>query len=88
MALFVIFVLGVANFALHRAVLESRHPLVNHIPWQSNRAGGWMSLGIEFIMLLVAMEMSARGSEGWVWAYGMYTLANGSGAWLILNGKV
>ena len=33
MALAFIFVLGIGNFALHKAVLESGHPLLGQMPW-------------------------------------------------------
>jgi len=88
MALVVIFCLGVANFAMHRAVLESRHPALGHIPWAANRTGAWFSLLVEFVMLLGAMLMSEQGAVGWMWGYAVYTLANGAGAWLILTGEV
>ena len=60
MALVIVFMLGVANFALHRAVLDCRHPVLGHVPWQEYRLGGWFSLGVEYVMLLISMAMIER----------------------------
>ena len=61
MELIVIFLLGVANFAMHRAVQESRHPLLDQAPWFFSAMGGWFSLSVEFIMLVGCMAMAASG---------------------------
>lgn len=88
MAILVTFLLGVANFALHKAVLESRHPLLGQVPWFFHMLGGRFSLLVEFLMLLGAMLLVAGGSTGWAWAYAAYSLLNGASAWLILTGRV
>lgn len=59
------FLLGVGNFAVHRAVLNSEHPLLGQVPWFFHLLGGRFSLLVEFIMLLGAMLMVADGSVGW-----------------------
>ena len=88
MVLVLIFVLGVANFAMHKAVLESGHPMIAMAPWYFHMLGGRVSLAIEFMMLLGTMLMVAYGAPGWAWFYGVYSLANGASAWLILSGRV
>jgi hypothetical protein len=85
MAILVLFVLGTLNFALHRAVLESGHPLLGQVPWFFHMLNGRFSLVVEFGMLLAAMLMTASGSPAWSWGYGCYSLANVLGAWLILS---
>jgi hypothetical protein len=84
----VVFCLGVVNFAAHRAVLESGHPILAQVPWFFRPLGGKLSLVVEFAMLLGAMVMVASGSTGWAWVYMLYTALNGVSAWLIFSGKV
>ncbi len=85
MALIIIFLLGIANFAVHRAVLESRHPKLDEIGWFSNRFGKRAMLGIEFMVLLAALLMVASGWTFLVWGYLVYSLFNALAAWLILT---
>jgi hypothetical protein len=87
MAILVLFVLGTLNFALHRAVLESGHPLLGQVPWFFHMLNGRFSLVVEFGMLLAAMLMTASGAALWTWGYGCYSLANVLGAWLILTDR-
>lgn len=84
MGLWFVFFLGIGNFAAHRAVLESRHPLLVEIPWFFGR----FSLAIEFAMLLGAMLMIASGSLTWAMLYGGYSLVNLGSAWLILTRRI
>lgn len=84
MGLWFVFLLGIGNFAAHRAVLESRHPLLAEIPWFFGR----FSLAIEFAMLLGAMLMIASGSLTWALLYGGYSLVNLGSAWLILTRRI
>jgi hypothetical protein len=88
MAIFVIFLLGIANFAMHKAVLESHHPLLGRMPWFFHLLGGRFSLGVEFLMLLAAMLMVSAGAFAWAWIYVIYSLFNGLSAWLILSGRI
>lgn len=88
MALAILFLLGVANFAMHKAVLESGHPLLNQVPWYFHMLGGRISLLVEFIMLLGSMLMVASGSIGWAWAYAVYSVLTAISAWLILSGRL
>ena len=65
MAILFLFLLGVANFAMHKAVLESGHPLLGQVPWFFHLLGGRFSLVVEFFMLLGTMLMVSQGSAGW-----------------------
>ena len=87
MALVLMFLLGMANFAFSKAVLESGHPLLGHTG-SMRMFGGRVGLIIEFVVLLGSMIMVDSGATGWAWAYGFYTLANAMGAWLVLTRRV
>jgi hypothetical protein len=86
-ALLLIFLLGIANFALHKAVLESGHPLLGRMPFM-NVLGPRASLIAEFLVLLGAMLLVGSGSLLWGWAYFGYTTFNALAAWLILSRRV
>lgn len=88
MAIVILFLLGIANFTMHKAVLESGHPLLGQVPWFFHMLGGRFSLLVEFAMLLGTMLMVDTGSIGWAWGYALYSLVNGVSAWLILSGRV
>ena len=87
-ALLVTFLLGVANFAMLKAVLESGHRLIGRMPWFVYMLGGRGSLVVEFLLLLGAMLLVGTGSPGWAWAYAGYTAFNAVAAWLILTRRV
>lgn len=88
MAVILIFFLGIGNFALHKAVLESGHPLLGRMPWFVHMLGGRMTLVTEFLVLLAAMLLAANGWPALIWAYLLYTGLNAFSAWLILSGRV
>ncbi len=88
MAIVALFLLGVANFALHKAVLESGHPLLGQVPLLMYRSGRKFSLVLEFAILLGSMLMVDAGSFGWAWGYLAYSLLNGTSAWLILSNRI
>lgn len=88
MAILVTFLLGIANFALHKAVLESRHPILAQLDWLFRPLGGRFSLLLEFMMLLGTLALAANGATGWAWAYALYTTMNGASAWMILTGRM
>lgn len=88
MGVILIFLLGIANFAVHKAVLESRHPLLGQVPVFFHLLGGRFSLIVEFLMLLGALLMVSQGSGGWLWLYLGYSGVNAVSAWLILTGRV
>lgn len=82
------FLLGIGNFAVHRAVLNSEHPLLGQATWFFQMLGGRFSLVVEFVMLLGAMLMVSDGSAGWAWFYAGYSAVNATSAWLLLSGRI
>lgn len=88
MAVFVIFLLGIGNFALHKAAMESRSSLLKEVPWLAAVRGKQIAFGAEFAVLLAAMLLAANGWPGLVWGYLIYSAINGISAWLILSGRV
>ena len=83
MVILLTFLLGLGNFALHKAVLESRHPVVGQLRWL-----GKPSLALEFALLLTALLLVANGLPAWGWAYVGYSALNGLAGWLILSRRV
>jgi uncharacterized membrane protein YqgA involved in biofilm formation len=81
-------ILGIGNFALHRAVLERGHPLAEQMPDFLAAVGGRLTLAAEFAVLLVAMLLVANGWPDIVWAYLAYSVLNAMAAWLILSRRV
>jgi hypothetical protein len=88
MGIVLTFLLGVGNFAMHKAVLESRHPLLGQVPWFMHLLGGRAGLVTEILLLLAAMLLVAQGYPAWGWAYFGYSVLNGVAAWLILTRRV
>ncbi|MFM2411659.1 MAG: hypothetical protein RL481_2487 [Pseudomonadota bacterium] len=88
MYLIACFFMGVGNFAMHKAVVESGHPFVEDTKLYFGRYFGRnASYALELAILAGAMLM-AYGGSGWiVMAYIMYTLFNALSAWLLLSGK-
>lgn len=82
-------ILGVFNFALHRAVLESGHPVfeqtVEPMPEFLEAWGGRLTFVAEFAVLVAAMLLAANGWPEMGWAYLAYTALNAMAAWLILR---
>lgn len=79
---------GIGNFAVHKAVLESRHPMLDALPGFYRSGGGRFSLWFEFVILLAAMLLAGNGWPGMAIAYGIYSLLNFGTGWLILSGRV
>ena len=86
--LIVIFILGVANFTMHSAVLNSGHKLLGQMPGFVQVLGGRLTLVAEFLVLLAAMLLVANGWGSLVWAYAGYSALNAVSAWLILSGRI
>ncbi|MEP6868421.1 MAG: hypothetical protein ABJA20_07880, partial [Novosphingobium sp.] len=76
------------NFAMHKGVLESGHPLLSHLPRLMRAPGGRASLFVEFLLLLGTMLMVGGGAVFWAGAYALYSAVNALSAWLILTGRV
>lgn len=81
------FLLGVGNFAMHKAVLESRHPMLAQMPW-FEMFGGRFSMAIEFILLAGALLLTVSGQPAWGLGYLGYSVLNGVAGWLIVTRKV
>jgi hypothetical protein len=84
-----IFIMGIANFAMHRAVVESGHPFVRDSKLYFGRhIGKNGSYILEFAVLLGMMTLAANGSWFAPAVYGIYTALNMLAAWLLLTGRV
>jgi hypothetical protein len=82
------FFLGIGNFAMHKAVIESGHPFVEDTKLYFGRYFGRNgSYAIEFIILAGAMLTAHSGSTWIVLAYFLYTGFNAVSAWLLLSGR-
>lgn len=88
MALIFVFLLGIGNFAAHKAVLESGHPVLGQLAWLFESLGGRLSLLLEFAMLLGTLLALGQGGSGWAWFYAGYSALNFGTAWLILTGRL
>ncbi|WP_298190860.1 hypothetical protein [Novosphingobium sp.] len=88
MAILIIFLLGVGNFALHQAIMDSGHPLLDQMPWFYHALSSRFSLVVEFLMLLGGLLLASEGVAWGALAYLAYSLLNAFSAWLILSGKV
>ncbi len=88
MALIVTFLLGMGNFAWHRAVMESGHPMVAEIPSALLPVMRLASLALEFVLLCGALYAARSGNGHWLWAYCGYSAINGGAAWLIVSRRI
>ena len=88
MVIFFVFLLGIGNFALNRAVLNSRHPALDQMAWLVRGLGGRASLALEFALLVAALLLAAGGHPGWAWAYFGYSALNALAAWLVLSRRI
>lgn len=88
MLLITCFVLGVANFAMHKAVAESGHPFVEDTKrFFGAHFGPYGSYAIELALLIGAMWSANGGSPAVSILYAAYTAINGVATWLLLSGK-
>lgn len=88
MAILVIFLFGIGNFALHRAVFESGHPLIEQMPWFYHAMNRRLALGVEFLMLVAALLLAAQGAAWAALAYAGYSALGALAGWLILSRRV
>jgi hypothetical protein len=85
----IIFLCGIANFALHKATMESDHPMALQMRAAFSRfLRGWGSYMLEFLILLSALSFAAMGYTIALPAYIVYTGMNGVAGWAILSGKI
>ncbi|MCY1670566.1 hypothetical protein OVA07_06010 [Novosphingobium sp. SL115] len=88
MAILITFLLGVGNFALHRAVADSGHPLLGRMPEFFHALGGRFTLILEFLLLVAALTFASEGNVGGPIAYVVYSVLNSFSSWLILTDRV
>jgi hypothetical protein len=89
MFLIICFVLGIGNFAMHRAVIESGHPFVEDTKFYFGRHFGRNgSYFLEFAMLFAALYFAHSGSTLALLVYAIYTALNALAAWLLMSGRV
>jgi hypothetical protein len=88
MLLLICFFMGVANFALHKAVAESGHPYVEEAKRHFGALfGPYGSYMIELALLIGAMWLANTGSVAIAVMYSAYTAINGIATWLLLSDK-
>lgn len=88
MAILIIFLLGVGNFALHQAIMDSGHPVLSQLPWLYNAVSRRLALLVEFLMLVGGLLLASEGIAWGALGYLAYSLLNAISAWLILSGRV
>jgi hypothetical protein len=89
MSLILCFFLGIINFAMHKAVVESRHPFVEDAKLYFGRhIGKYGSYLLEFGILAGAMLFADSGSNLIAIFYALYATINGVAAWLLLSGRI
>lgn len=76
MAILITFLLGIGNFALHRAVMNSGHPLVGRMPRIAHALGGRVTFAVEFVLLFAALMFAAEGNVSGPIAYVIYSVLN------------
>jgi uncharacterized membrane protein YecN with MAPEG domain len=89
MVLIICFLLGIVNFALHRAVVESGHPFVEDTKKYFGRFfGSYSSYIIEFIILIGVLLLASSGP--WIVAlvYFCYSVINILAAWMLLTEQI
>lgn len=87
-AVTLIFALGIGNFALHKAAMESDSPVMRQLPWITRKNGKRAAFLFEFAILLAAMLLAANGWPNLAWAYLVYSALNAVSAWLIFSGRI
>lgn len=88
MELLLPFILGVVNFALHKAVIESGHPALSALPSLARSRGGKVMLAVELAILVGVMLAADAGWNGAIWGYGIYTIMNAFAAWSIVSKRM
>lgn len=76
-ALALLFLAGIGNFAMHRAFLESDDPLIRQmIAPLAGRVGPHATYIVEFLLLVGAMAIAPRNAVIAIMLYGIYTIFN------------
>lgn len=88
MAMIFAFLLGIGNFALHRAVFESGHIMLAGMSARNFQLARIVSMILELGLLILALHASFAGELGWAGLYLAYSLLNALGAWLMLSKRI
>lgn len=89
MLLILCFLMGIGNFAMHKAVAESGHPFVRDTKlYFGKHFGQYGSYSVEWLMLAGAMYFAHEGSFVISSIYAAYTAVNALAAWLLLSGRI
>lgn len=84
MLLWITFGFGIANFYMHRAVMEGDSPILAEIADTVRRIGGrWGGYMLEFALLVGALWFVRKGSSAAAIVYGGYTTLNVAGYYMI-----
>jgi hypothetical protein len=82
------FLMGIANFAMHKAVAESGHPFVEDTKrYFGTYFSPYGSYAIELTLLIGAMWFANESSLIISLFYWAYTGMNGIATWLLLSGR-
>lgn len=77
LALIFIFLAGIGNFAMHRALFESGDAIIKASVAPVQRAmGRYTSYAFEFVLLLMTMSFSQSWPVATLILYGLYTMIN------------
>lgn len=88
MLLIFCFLMGIANFAMHKAVAESGHPFVEDTKrYFSRHFSPYGSYAIELALLIGALWFANEGSLAVSLTYWAYTGINAIATWLLLSGR-
>ncbi len=80
--------MGIANFAMHKAVSESGHPFVEETKrYFSPHFSPYGSYAIELALLIGALWFANEGSLAVSLTYGVYKGINAVATWLLLSGR-
>ena len=88
MALIVVFLLGMGNFACHRAVIESGHRMITDMPPRTLQVARISSLVFEFALLCGAIYAARSGALHWIWLYAGYFCINAAAAWSVVTRRI
>ncbi|WP_338242018.1 hypothetical protein [Aurantiacibacter hainanensis] len=88
MALIVTFLLGMGNFACHRAVIHSGNRMITDMPTRTLQAARISSLLFEFGLLCGAFYAARAGELHWIWLYAAYFAINAAAAWAVVTRRI
>lgn len=88
MLIAILFVLGTLNVAANKAVVASRHPMLDALPSALRENGGRLALIAEVFLLFAAMLLAANGFPAAGWFYVIYSVGTLVAAWAIVTGRV